>query len=343
MKPPETASEAQLEDLLSEPFPEDIEMAGRLSGDVAVLGAGGKMGPTLVKRIARSLARAGSSHRVWAVSRFSNLALQKQLEAEGARTAALDLLQPETWSRLPDSESVIFMAGSKFGTEQRQDLTWATNAYLPGRILERYAGSRVVVLSTGNVYPLTPPDGGGCREDHPTAPIGEYAQSCLGRERIVEYFSRRNSTPVCLLRLNYAVETRYGVLLDIARKVWDGETVRLEMGYVNVIWQGDANSACFRSLPLCRTPPRILNLTGPDVLSVRQLAIQLGSLLGRSPKFSGRESDTALLSDSRRSHELLGPPRMSLPAMLELVADWVRRGGPTLDKPTRFETRDGKF
>ncbi len=342
-EPIRISSEDELDDLLSDPYPEDIDWARQLRGDVLVLGAGGKMGPTLVRRIARSLALAGSSHRVRAVSRFSQPGLRAGLEAEGADTIVADLLAPGAFSRLPDCESALWLVGSKFGSQGRPDHTWATNAYLPGRMMQRYPDARVTVLSTGNVYPLVAPGTGGCGEEHPAAPVGEYAESCLGRERVVEYFSRRNGTRVTILRLNYAVEARYGVLLDVARRVWEGEPVPLEMGYVNVIWQGDANSACFRSLALAESPPLVLNLTGEEVLSVRELAEEFAARLGREARFEGRESPTALLSDARRCRELLGPPHMPLDAVLGLVADWVRHGGPTLGKPTRFEVRDGKF
>lgn len=337
------STEEGLEDLLSEPYPEDVVHAGELRGDVAVLGAGGKMGPTLVKRIARSLKQAGSRHRVYAVSRFSNQELRSQLESEGAETIAADLLDLGHWARLPACDSILYLVGSKFGTQQSPASTWATNAYLPGRALEHFPRARFTVLSTGNVYPLVVPETGGCGESHATGPVGEYAQSCLGRERVVEYFSHRHSIPVCILRLNYAVEARYGVLLDIARRVWLEQPVSVTMGYVNVIWQGDANSACFRSTALAESPPKILNLTGAEVLSVRDLAGQLAERLGREAKIEGEEAPTALLSDARRCHELLGPPQVPIAKLLDLVADWVRRGGSTLDKPTHFEVRDGRF
>lgn len=342
-EPIRVSSEEELDDLLSGPCPEDVDWARQLRGDILVLGAGGKMGPTLVRRIARSLARAGSSYQVRAVSRFGNPGVRERLEAEGAATIAADLLDPGAFSRLPDCEYLLWLVGYKFGSLERLDHTWATNAYLPGRMMPRFPDARVSVLSTGNVYPLVAPGTGGCSETHPTGPIGEYAESCLGRERVVEYFSRRNSTRVTILRLNYAVEARYGVLLDVARRVWEGEPVPLQMGHANVIWQGDANSCVFRSLALAESPPLVLNLTGEEVLSVRELAEEFAARLGREVRFAGREAPTALLSDARRCRELLGPPRMPLEAVIDLVADWVRRGGPTLGKPTRFEVRDGKF
>lgn len=301
------------------------------------------MGPTLAARIARSLKLADSPYGAYAVSRFSDPDVRRRLEDQGVQTIAADLLNPEDWARLPSCNSVLYLVGSKFGTGRSPAQTWATNTWLPGRVLEKFPGSRITVLSTGNVYPLVSPESGGCRENHPTDPVGEYAQSCLGRERISEYFSLRNDTPVCILRLNYAVEARYGVLLDIAQKIWEEKPVALEMGYANVIWQGDANSIVFRSLELCQSPPFVLNLTGAEVLSIRELSEQFGVRLDRQPKFEGQESSTALLSDARRCREIFGTPKMPVPEIMDLVADWVRHGRPTFHKPTAFEVRDGRF
>ncbi len=341
--PHSVKSEQDLEDLLSEPYDEDVQAVDSLEGGLLILGAGGKMGPTLARRAAESFRRAGRRDPVVAVSRFGNRGQKRRLEATGVETIAGDLMDEATLSSLPSLPHVIYMAGTKFGTSGNEALTWAMNSYLPGRIAERFRSSRIVAFSTGNVYPLVAVDSGGPTESDPVGPVGEYAQSCLGRERVLEYFSARNSTPTCLLRLNYAIEPRYGVLLDIAQRVYNGEAVSLEMGYVNVIWQGDANSVCLRAFRLCGVPPAILNLTGPETLSVRTLAEGLGARLDRKPRFSGTEGSTALLSDARRCRESFGRPKVGIEELLDLIAHWVRIGGTTLGKPTKFEVRDGKF
>ena len=337
----------ELEDLLSEPYPEDIEFARGLEGDTIVLGAAGKMGPTLAMRMARALASAGSKTKIFAVSRFSDEEIREKLAARGITTIRADLLDDEACegrlADLPRCPNVIFMAGMKFGASGNEPLTWARNAYLPGRVAEHFRGSRIVVLSTGNVYPLVPVTSGGSKETDRPEPVGEYAQSCLGRERVFAYFADRYATPVCLIRLNYAVEARYGVLLDIARRVHSGEPVSVVMGRVNVIWQGDANSAVFRSLGLCAAPAETLNVTGLETLSVRRLAGEFARRLGRPEIIAGEESASALLSDASRCRALLGVPRAPLDWLLDLTADWLKRGGPTYLKPTKFEVRDGKF
>lgn len=333
----------ELEAVLSQPYPEDVEAAPGLRGGLLVLGAGGKMGPTLVRRAVQAFRQAGIESPVVAVSRFRDPAPRRRLEEWGAQTIAADLMEESELAALPRLPNVIFMAGMKFGSTGAEDTTWAMNAYLPGRIAQTFRQSRIVAFSTGNVYPLVSPGSGGSREDSPVGPVGEYAQSCLGRERVLRYFSTRNATPMCLLRLNYAVEARYGVLLDIATRVWEGSPVPLAMGYANVIWQGDANSVCLRSFQLCDVPASILNLTGPGILSVRRLAEEFGRRLGRDVIFDGEEAPTALLNDASRCHRIFGPPRIGLEQMLDLVAAWVRAGGATLGKPTRFEARDGRF
>jgi len=336
-------SEEELEDRLSAPYPEDVAWARRLDGDVLVLGAGGKMGPSLVGRIVRAAGQAGSEATVYAASRFSDQSKREQLEALGAETIAADLFDDTALGELPECTNVIYMVGTKFGTSERKPLTWAVNAYLPGRVARHFPNSRIVAFSTGNVYPLVPPDSGGPTETDPVGPVGEYAQSCLGRERVFEHFSTQNGTPVCLLRLNYAVEARYGVLYDVARTVYAGEPVPLQMGYVNVIWQGDANSVCFRALALCDSPAEVLNVTGPETHSVRTLAEGFAERFGCDVSFEGEEGDTALLNDASRCHRRFGPPKVEVPAVMDLVADWIERGGPALGKPTKFETKDGQF
>ena len=341
--PTAVADVEQLEDLLSTPSPALIEAMAQWDDGLLVLGAGGKMGPTLCRMAARALAAAGRPHRVVAVSRFSDARAREALEAAGVQTIACDLLDPQHISALPDCRHVMFMAGRKFGSTGAEAATWATNAFLPGLLASRFRESRWVVFSSGNVYPLVPVASGGCTEEDPPGPVGEYAQSVLGRERVFEYFSRTYGTPVTLLRLNYAVELRYGVLVDIAQAVAAGQAVDVTMGYVNVIWQRDANEYALRAFALCQSPPAVLNVTGPETVSVRWAAAELGRLLGRPARVTGEEAPTALLNNAARCFRLFGYPRTTLGEMMELVADWIRRGGPTHGKPTHFQTRDGRF
>ena len=267
-----THSVEELEEALSRPGAADIEAVRSLRGDLLILGAGGKMGPSLARRAARAARQAEVAVKITAVSRFGDTVVRRQLESEGVETVAADLLDPLALGSLPWAPNVIFMAARKFGSTGEESLTWAMNSWLPAQVAQRYRNSRIVAFSSGNVYPFVPVDSGGASEQTPPGPVGEYAQSVLGRERMFEHFSREFGTPVTLLRLNYAVELRYGVLLDIARKVHEGRPVDLGMGYVNVIWQGDANSICLRSFRLCASPPAVLNITGPETLSVREIA-----------------------------------------------------------------------
>jgi nucleoside-diphosphate-sugar epimerase len=336
-------TEEQLEDVLSAPSPAVGEAARALPGDVVILGGAGKMGPSLAKLLKRAMTAAGSSGRVVGVARFSSPDVRKDLEAAGVETIACDLLDADAVAQLPDAPDVLFLAGMKFGTTGNQSLTWAMNTYVPAVVARRYRGARIVALSTGNVYPLVPVTSGGAKESDPADPIGEYAQSCLGRERMFQYFSRAHGTPVALIRLNYAIDLRYGVLLDVATKVRRGEPVSLATGYCNVIWQGDANAAVIRALPLCATPPDILNLTGPELVSLRELAKGFGREFGVEPVFTGAESATAFLSNAGRYHRLFGLPSVTLQQMIRWQAGWLRSGGRMLDKPTHFEERGGKY
>ena len=336
-------SEAALEDALAEPSAADIACAARLDGDVLVLGAGGKMGPSLARRAQRAVTRAGSRSRVLAVSRFSSASARAGLEADGIETRACDLLDPAGLAALPQVPNVLFLAGRKFGTLDRTDVTWATNTLVPARVAEHFAASRMVVFSTGNVYPLVPVDGPAPTEDDVPMPVGEYAQSCLGRERVVEFVSRERAMRALIYRLNYAVDLRYGTLVDIARKVFAGEPVDLTMGYFNAIWQGDANSYALRSLELCASPPAVLNVTGAERISVRETAEWFGAEFGREPRFVHSEGPVALLSDSSRCRALLGEPEVPLTRLRQWVAHWVRTGGASLNKPTHFEVTDGRF
>lgn len=301
------------------------------------------MGPTLALRARRAIQASGRKWRVIAVARFTNAAVTDQLERAGIETVREDLLEPGALARLPNAPNIIFMAAMKFGTTGAAHLTWAMNTYLPGLVAERYRNSRIVAFSTGNVYPLVPVNSGGATEDTLVAPVGEYAQSALGRERMFEYGSQKYGTPAAILRLNYAVEMRYGVLADIARKVFAGQPVDVTMGDVNVIWQGDANSVCLRCLAHCASPPWVVNLTGPEVLSVRWLAHEFARCFNMQPILQGNEAGTALISNSSRMVAEFGAPSVTIGQMIDWIADWIRSGGETLGKPTHFETRDGRF
>jgi len=330
----------QLEEELSRPSDADYAFLRELEGDVLVLGAGGKMGPSLARRARRASDWAARSRRIVAASRFASGEVKDQLDGWGVEAIPCDLLDREQIARLPDCANVLFLAGRKFGSTENQALTWATNTLLPAFVAERFKQSRIVVLSSGNVYPFA---SSGCTEQTPPSPAGEYAQSVLGRERIFEYYSNRDGTPVALIRLNYAVDLRYGVLLDIGRRVWERRPVPLAMGRVNLIWQGDANSMILRALSLASAPPIILNVTGPETLRVRWIAEHFGAIFGTDPQFEGSENETALLSDSSLSCRILGPPSVTALPLIQWQAEWIRAGLPILDKPTHFEVRDGAF
>ena len=335
--------ERELEDRLSTPSPQDIEAARRLDGDVLVLGAGGKMGPTLTRLVQRACAEARVPWRVIAVSRYRARGVRDGLEAAGVHTVACDLLDPAALAELPDAPNVILLAGQKFGTAADPESTWALNAFLPGLLGQRYRRARTVVFSTGNVYPLADVATRGSRETDPVGPQGEYAQSALARERIATFFARRYDTPLAILRFNYAVELRYGVLHDLVARVAAGAPIDLTMGYVNVLWQRDANSVALRSLDACQIPPLVLNVTGAERLAVRQVAETIGLRLGRSPTFVGTEAPTALLSDAGRCWARFGAPAVDAATALEWAIAWHGQRGPSLGKPTRFEERGGEF
>jgi len=333
----------QLEDLLSLPSEKDVAAMRSLEGDLLILGVGGKMGPSLARRARRAIDLAGVRKRVIGVARFSNGGLARELDSAGVETIQSDLLDTGALAALPDVPNVIFMAAKKFGTTGAEHSTWAMNTFLPGLVAERYCASRIVAFSTGNVYPLRPIEQGGAIETTPVAPVGEYAQSALGRERMFEYGSDRWRTPVTLLRLNYAVELRYGVLLDIGLAVKEGRPVDLRMGVVNVIWQGDANSVCLRSFAHCQTPPLVLNLTCPETLPVRYIAERFAAHFNVQPVWQGVESPNALTSNASKVQQLFGYPSVTPNDIIDWTADWIARGGTTLNKPTHFQTRDGKF
>jgi hypothetical protein len=337
------ASEEQLDDLLSEPSEADARSMAEMQGALLILGVAGKMGPTLARRSRRACERAKVSKRITGVARFSDPGVREQLNRAQIETISADLLASGALAALPDAPNVLYMAARKFGSTGAEHLTWAMNTLLPALVAERYAASRIVAFSTGNVYPFVSAGLGGATEDTPPGPVGEYAQSALGRERLFQYFSGRNHTPVMLLRLNYAVELRYGVLLDIGQKVFERRPINLTMGHVNVIWQGDANSVALRSFALAQSPPAVLNLTGPETVSVRWVARRFGERFGVEPIFEDTEAGTALLSNAARCHKLFGYPSVAVEQMIEWVAEWIGKGGTTLAKPTHFEARDGRF
>lgn len=336
-------NEEELDLLLSEPSPAVLTALQKLESDLVILGVSGKMGPTLARMAVRALDELNSPYRVYGAARFSQPHVREQLEGWGVQTLACDLLDRKQLASLPDSGHVICMAGQKFGTTGNQRMTWAINTYLPALVCERYLDARVVAFSTGNVYPLRSVVSGGSLESDTLNPVGEYAMSCLGRERIFDYFSRNHGLRCAIVRLNYAVEMRYGVLVDIARKVYGEQPVALDMGAANVIWQGDANAQALALLDHCAAPPFVLNVTGPETVSVRRVAEILGSMLDRAPRFSGEEAPTALLNNAAKAAQIFGYPRVSLRQMLEWIAAWVQSDGATLGKPTHFETRDGSF
>ncbi len=336
-------TEAELEERLSRPSEADKAFMRELEGDLLILGVAGKMGPSLARRARRAADEAGVRKRIIGVARFSNARVREELEAAGIETITADMLEDDQLRALPDVPNVIYMAARKFGTTGHEYLTWALNTYLPARVAERYRAARIVAFSSGNVYPLAPVAHGGPSEASPVGPVGEYAQSVLGRERMFEYFSARYGTPVVLLRLNYAIDLRYGVLLDVGQKVYARRPVSVAMGAANVIWQGDANSVCLRSFPLCASPPAVLNLTGPETVSIRAVALRFGQRFGVEPVLEGAEAPTALLSDASRCQRLFGYPEVSLDQMIEWVAAWIEAGGVMWSKPTHFEVRDGKF
>jgi uncharacterized protein YbjT (DUF2867 family) len=340
---PETVPDDDaLEELLARPSAADVAFAGTLEGDVAVLGAGGKMGPSLARRARRALDAAGSPRRVVAVARFTEAGLAARLERDGIDAIACDLLDPAQVARLPRVPNVLYLAGRKFGSTGRPDLSWAQNVVVPAIVAPHFAESRIVVYSTGNVYPLVPPGRPGSTEADALAPVGEYGQTCVGRERVFEHAAAERGTRCLFFRLFYAVDLRYGTLVDIARRVHDGEPVSLTASRVNAIWQGDANSYAWRALALCEAPPRPLVVTGPQVVAVREAAEAFGLRFGRAPRFTG-EPGPALLGDSARCGSILGPPHVSLERLLDWVAGWVERGGRSLGKPTLFEATDGRF
>lgn len=342
---PAPADEEALEERLSRPSAAVVDALRAAPGDVIILGAGGKMGPSLATMVRRAsdAAGGGGRRRVVAVSRWSNGAKATRLQAAGVEVLRSELTSREALAALPAAEHVVFMAGQKFGTRDAPSQTWMTNVVIPALVGDRYRDSRIVAFSTGNVYPFTDVAGPGSREDDALAPVGEYAATCVGRERVLEWASTTHGTRMTILRLNYAVDLRYGVVVDLARRVLEGTAIDLRMGYFNCIWQGDANASAIRALSLASTPPFVLNLTGSERLSVREVALRLGELVGREPVFAGAEAPDALLSDTSRLRLHLGHPEVPADTLLRWAAAWVASGGRTLGKATHFEERQGKF
>lgn len=341
---PDTVSdETKLDQLLVTPSPELIEFAASLSGTILVLGAGGKMGPTLAARAQSAIKQSGSSAQVVAVSRFSDPAAREWLSERGVETIAADLLRQDSLEELPDADTIIYLIGSKFGTRQNPSHTWAVNTVAPTYAMHRYSASRFVALSTGNVYAFSRPDSGGSVETDALNPVGEYAFAAVGRERIFDHFSRLQDTPVAMIRLNYATDLRYGVLTDLATKVAQSQPIDLTQGYFNCIWQGDANDLIIRAIPLAQSPPNPINLTSLETFSVRSVAERFGELMNRAVQFTGSESETALLSNATKCSQLLGRPTTPMDQVIRWTAHWVASGGRLLGKPTHFEVRDGGF
>lgn len=332
----------ELLELLSQPNAPDVQAMGSLDGDVMVLGAGGKMGPSLARLARRASDHAGVARRVIAVSRFSRPGAREALASANVETVTCNLLDEDAVAALPDAPNVLLMAGRKFGTDDDPSSTRAANEDLPAVVARRFARSRIVAFSTGNVYPLSDVNGRGPTEDDPVAPIGAYAGSALARERVLTAASRDRETPMAILRLNYAVELRYGVLRDLADFLIQGEPIDVTMGYVNVIWQRDANAVALGALRQCASPPFVLNVTGRKH-SVRRLAEALATRLDVEPAFVGTEAPTALLSDASRCRAMFGLPTLPLDTILDWVADWVRRGGSSFEQPTHFQEREGRF
>lgn len=339
--PPETIE--QLEDALSNPWEDVVKLFETLDGDIIFLGVGGKMGPTMARMARRAADLSGKSRRIIGVSRFSDASVRKRLDDWGIETVACDLMDEQAVQRLPDAAYVVSMAGFKFGASQSPPAAWAANCYLPTLVFRRYRKSRIVVFSTGNVYGMVPRDSGGSTETDPLDPDGDYAMAAVGRERLVQYFCEAWKVPTVLLRLNYATELRYGVLVDLAQRIHQGQPVNVAMGYVNVIWLADANAMTLLALRDTTVPATVLNMAGPDILSTREVAERLARHMNLPVRIEGEEQADALLSNGRLGASHWGQPRVSVEQLLQWTAAWVAGGRPTLGKPTHFQTRSGQF
>ena len=338
--PTRFADEAALEEFMTRPTQALVTDLAALDGDIMVMGVGGKMGPTL----ARLAKRACPDKRVVGVARFSEAGLQENLESHGVETIACDLLDAAKVAELPKAENLIFMAGRKFGSTDAQELTWAMNVHVPAIVAQAFRDSRIVSFSTGNVYPFMPLTSMGATEDCALeTQSGEYGNSCIGRERMFQYFSGQFGTKAAIFRLNYAIDMRYGILFDVASKVFAGVPVDVTMGHANVIWQGDANAQALRALKHCASPPLPINVTGPEVVSIRNLAHQFAACFGKEAVITGQEAPDALLSNASRAASLFGYPLVPLGHLIDWTADWIARDMPNINKPTHFEVRDGNF
>ena len=336
-------SEQKLDDLLSQPTDALIEDMKQIDGDILVIGAGGKMGPSLCVLASRAIHKAGLKIRVRAVSRFTDEASLRYLEENGVECISADLLDPEQVKSLPDAKNIIYMAGKKFGTQGAEYMTWGMNAVVPARVAERYITSKVVVFSSGNIYPMTAISKAGATEETTLEPVGEYAMSCLGRERVFDFYAQQHGLKCFFYRLNYAVALRYGVLHDLARTILDGQPVSLSTTAFNCIWQRDANEIALRGLLHCDTPPTIYNVTGPETISVKSTAQRLAKLLGKEVSFTGEEQPDALLNNAGKAFSIFGYPTVSLDTLMQWQAEWMLSGGSSLGKPTHFEEREGKY
>lgn len=333
----------ELENKLAVPSEALVKAMAELDGDIMLLGVGGKMGPSLARLAMNAIKAAGVEKKVIGASRFSSGGLKEELEADGVETIAVDLLNDAELQALPDVKNVIYLAGNKFGTTGKEHFTWAMNAYLPGRVAEKYKNSRIVVFSTGNVYPFSKVAGGGATEEVAPDAIGEYGQSCLGRERVFTHFAHKYNIPMAIYRLNYAIDLRYGVLLEIARAVKEGREIDVTMGHANCIWQGDANEWAILSLLECSSPPNIFNISGPETISLRWAANEFAKRMNTEANIVGVEAENALISNCAKAFKTFGYPKVSLLEMIDWIAEWVNQGGETWNKPTHFQEREGKY
>ena len=335
-------TEAERETALTTPSDALIRQMKGMAGTLMIVGAGGKMGPTLAVLAARAVAASGSKLKIIAVSRFSDPAQKEWLQARNISTISADLLDDGDVKELPDADFVVSLAGKKFGTSVDPSETWAVNCLASASVCKRFRGSSIVALSTGNVYPVVPLDSGGSNEDDALIATGEYSAAAIGRERVLQYFATHQGVKIAIVRLNYAVDMVYGVLMDIGRKVMEGEPIDLQMGYLNCIWQGDANEAVLRLLPYVQSPANVYNLSGP-LLSVKKIALEFGDHLKIAPQFSGVEKNGALLTNSSKLNRLLGEPTTPISTVIKWTAQWLKNNGRSLGKPTKFEVSDGKY
>ena len=335
-------TEAERETALTTPSDALIRQMKGMAGTLMIVGAGGKMGPTLAVLAARAVAASGSKLKIIAVSRFSDPAQKEWLQARNISTISADLLDDGDVKELPDADFVVSLAGKKFGTSVDPSETWAVNCLASASVCKRFRGSSIVALSTGNVYPVVPLDSGGSNEDDALIATGEYSAAAIGRERVLQYFATHQGVKIAIVRLNYAVDMVYGVLMDIGRKVMEGEPIDLQMGYLNCIWQGDANEAVLRLLPYVQSHANVYNLSGP-LLSVKKIALEFGDHLKIAPQFSGVEKNGALLTNSSKLNRLLGEPTTPISTVIKWTAQWLKNNGRSLGKPTKFEVSDGKY